>query len=267
MAESLLFSTTRLSTYRGRQLLTGATGFFFENDGALFLVSSRHVLHDDSSGHFPDRVELVLHVDAKNLTRTTTLALPLYQDQRAVWRVGKDSGGEVDVAALPLDRAQFPAEAVISAFTPGHLLQSLEDTQVGDELLVVGFPLGFFDTLHQLPVARHATVASAFGVRFQGQGYFVTDARLHRGTSGAPVVARDASLAPMPWRLVGVHAARMDMRGRDEAQDETLGLNCAWYADILLTLTSGTTGGSNAQMRPRGRQLAAGRIQDAFPPE
>ena len=27
------------------------------------------------------------------------------------------------------------------------------------------------------------------------------------------------------------------MRTRDLEQDETLGLNCAWYADILMTLT------------------------------
>jgi hypothetical protein len=27
------------------------------------------------------------------------------------------------------------------------------------------------------------------------------------------------------------------MSGRDRVQDETLGLNCAWYADMLMTLT------------------------------
>jgi hypothetical protein len=28
------------------------------------------------------------------------------------------------------------------------------------------------------------------------------------------------------------------MKTRDLEQDESLGLNCAWYADILLTLTA-----------------------------
>ena len=36
-------------------------------------------------------------------------------------------------------------------------------------MLIVGFPLGFHDWLHHLPVVRQATIASAFGVRFQGQ--------------------------------------------------------------------------------------------------
>jgi hypothetical protein len=42
----------------------------------------------------------------------------------------------------------------------------------------------------------------------------------------------------LPWKLLGVHSARMDMGRRDLQFDETLGLNCAWYADILLTLTT-----------------------------
>jgi hypothetical protein len=29
----------------------------------------------------------------------------------------------------------------------------------------------------------------------------------------------------------------MDMRTRDQLQDESLGLNCAWYADVLMALT------------------------------
>ena len=35
-------------------------------------------------------------------------------------------------------------------------------------------------------------IASSFGIRFGGYGYFLTDARMHRGASGAPVVARAA---------------------------------------------------------------------------
>ena len=111
--------------------------------------------------------------------------------------------------------------------------------EVGTPLLVVGFPLGFHDTLHHLPVVRQAAIASSFGMRFQGHGYFLTDARTHRGTSGAPVVMRRAGSSDhLPWKLLGVHSARMDMGDRDLRIDESLGLNCAWYADMLMTLTA-----------------------------
>jgi hypothetical protein len=91
-------------------------------------------------------------------------------------------------------------------------------------------------------VARGAVIASSFGLRFGGQGYFLTDARTHRGASGAPVVMRaqadEAAHLHLPWRLLGVHSSRLDVNARDVALDEALGLNCAWYADILTTLTS-----------------------------
>jgi hypothetical protein len=40
----------------------------------------------------------------------------------------------------------------------------------------------------------------------------------------------------LPWALLGVHSARLDVVVRDVDRDEALGLNCAWYADIFLTL-------------------------------
>jgi hypothetical protein len=78
-------------------------------------------------------------------------------------------------------------------------------------------------------------------MRFKGKGYFLTDARTHRGTSGAPVVTRilstDAGTHALPWMLLGIHSARLDVSSRDFELDEALGLNSAWYADILLPLT------------------------------
>jgi hypothetical protein len=238
MTEPLLLTTTRVSTFVGQQLLTAATSFFFARDGRLFLVTSRHVLHDATTGHFPDRIELVLHVDATDLTRTVVFSVPLYREGRAVWRQGIDSAGEVDIAVLELELDRLPEHRVLRAFEPRHLQPATQEVEVGASLLVPGFPLGFYDTVHHLPVVRHAIVASSFGVRFQGQGYFLTDGRMHRGSSGAPVAMRwPGGDAALPWRLLGVHSARMDMGSRDLVQDETLGLNCAWYADILMTLT------------------------------
>jgi hypothetical protein len=238
MIEPLLLTTARVSTFNGKNLLTGASGFFFEREDRLFLVTSRHVVIDEPSKHFPDRIEIELHTDAKNLTQSIGLSMLLYRDGKSVWHQGKDSGGEIDVAVIELDRAALPKSVVMRCFTPAHLEYSLQEAEVGTPLLIVGFPLGFHDALHHLPVVRQAVIASSFGVRFQGLGYFLTDARTHRGTSGAPVVMRSSSTdAQLPWKLLGVHSASMDMGDRDLKLDESLGLNCAWYADILLTLT------------------------------
>lgn len=241
MIESLLLSVTRVSTLLGEQQLTNATGFFFERDGRLFLVTNRHVVLDEPSDHRPDRLEIELHVDPENVAVTTGFAIPLYRGTQPVWREGIDPAGTVDVVALQLERAALPEKLLLQPFTPNHLIEQLDEIEVGTRVLIVGFPLGFHDTWHHLPVVRQAVIASAFGLRFQGQGYFLTDARMHRGTSGAPVVARmttqRSGRGDLPWMLLGVHAARMDVTNRDIEQDERLNLNCAWYADIIMTLT------------------------------
>lgn len=221
--------------------MTNASGFFFQRDERLFLVTSRHVMIDEPSRHFPDRVEIELHTDADDLGKSTGFSIPLYRDGESVWHQGLDTAGEIDVAAIEIDRGALPDGTVYSAFTPQHLPQPDDQIEVGASLLVVGFPLGFHDTLHHMPVVRHAMIASSFGLRFKGQGYFLTDARTHRGTSGAPVVMRmsdqDARQRELPWLLLGVHSARLEVGKPDLSLDEALGLNCAWYADILLTLT------------------------------
>lgn len=239
MIETLLLTTTRIMTFADRRVLTSASGFLFERDERLFLVTSRHVLIDTASKHFPDRIEIEFHTDTVNLTRSVEVSIPLYRQRKSLWRQGSDSGGDIDVAVIELDRSALPATAVFHCFTPAHLQRSLQEVEVGSVLLVVGFPLGFHDALHHLPVVRQGCIASSFGLRFQGQGYFLTDARTHRGTSGAAVVMRcpDSEQA-LPWKLLGVHSSRMDMGDRDLQLDESLGLNCAWYADILMTLTA-----------------------------
>jgi len=242
MIESLLLAVTRVSTFNGAQSLSCATGFFFERDQRLFLVTNRHVVLDEASGHRPDRVEIELHVDASNIALTTQFSIPLYAAGQALWHEVVDSAGTVDIVTIELEHAALPSTRVLQAFTPEHLVGNLDEIEVATRVVVVGFPLGFHDTFHHLPVARQAVIASAFGLRFQGNGYFLTDARLHRGTSGAPVVARvdkeHSGREGLPWVLLGVHAARMDVGGRDAAQDDRLGLNCAWYADALMELTT-----------------------------
>jgi len=245
MIDTLLLATARIATFELERGLTNASGFYFQRGEKLFLVTSRHVLIDEPSKHHPNRIEIELHTDAANLGQSIGLSMLLFQDGKALWRQGRDTGGEIDVAVIEIDRQALPVGTLLHAFTPEHLpvpataLGASGGISVGSRLLVVGFPLGFHDTLHHLPVVRQAVLATAWGLRFQGEGFFLTDARTHRGTSGAPVVMPDPAASPgvLPWKLLGVHSGRLDMTTRDKVLDESLGLNMAWYADILLTLT------------------------------
>ena len=165
---------------------------------------------DEPSKHFPDRIEIELHIDADNMAKSTGFSMPLYRDGKSVWRQGIDTAGDIDVAVIEIERDALPETTVYRAFTP-RTCTTRATSRGRHPLLMVGFPLGFHDTLHHMPVVRHAVIASSFGLRFQGKGYFLTDARTHRGTSGAPVVMRakprNRLHGDLPWMLLGVHSA------------------------------------------------------------
>ncbi len=241
MIEPLLLTAAAVGTFDGDRPLTNASGFFFERESKLFLVTSRHVVFDELSRHFPTRLEIELHLGLDNVAQSTGFSIPLYSGELGVWRETVDASGKVDVVAIEIDREALPSNVAYRAFTPHHIANAYDEVEVGTSLLVVGFPLGFHDTLHHMPVVRHAVIASSFGLRFQGEGYFLTDGRTHRGSSGSPVVARasepTAAQGDLPWMLLGIHSARIDIGTRDTNVDEALGLNSAWYADVLLPLT------------------------------
>lgn len=241
MIDPLLLSVTKVSTLKDQRRLTDASGFFYSCGEQLFLVTSLHVFRHDASEHYPDSILIELHTESNNLTQSTDFSVPLYRDGKSIWREGKDGAGSIDVAAVEIDRQALPEGVTYQSFELKHVI-GMRDIEIGAALLIVGFPLGFHDTLHHLPVARHAIMASCFDLRFQGHGYFLTDARTHRGMSGAPVVVRssshDGSTGDFKWMLAGIHSSRLDVGTRDLHLDETLGLNCAWFADILPTLTT-----------------------------
>lgn len=241
--ESILLTVTRIETFSGDTALTRATGFYFSRDGRLHVITSRHVVLDEASGHRPDRITIELHVDADNLAETESHGLALYDAGGvAVWREATDSAGVVDVVAIPVE-AESPMmrKAKFHAFTPESLPEPMDCVEVGASVRVIGFPLNFHDRLHHLPLMRHAIVASSYGLRFEGRGYFLTDSLLHRGGSGSPVVLRESERASgrggFPWMLIGMHSARLETPERDVVEDERLNLFATWYPDVLMTLT------------------------------
>lgn len=106
-------------------------------------------------------------------------------------------------------------------------------------MLILGFPLGFHDTLNNLPIVRSATIASSFSHPFKGEPYFLTDSRLHRGMSGSPVIVKLLGRSEVvrncdsEWRLLGIHSSALDVSDREPDQDERLALNSAWYASLI----------------------------------
>ena len=161
MIEPLLLTAAHVSTFAGQQLLSNASGFYFEREERLYVITSRHVVFNRTERAFP-RSHRTRTARRDNIAASTGFSIPLYRNGQGVWRQGADGSGDIDVAVIELVRSALPESMVYQAFTPEHLPKP-EDVEVGASLLVVGFPLGFHDRLHHLPVVRHAVIASSYG--------------------------------------------------------------------------------------------------------
>lgn len=238
--DARLVRVAKLLSYRDGQQIGNATGFFWLRDNYLYLITARHVVFDPISHLYPDSLQALIHDNADDLTSHAELTIPLLDaNNNQLWREHPVLGDQVDVVAIPINDPNVLSNWHVDAFEPEDLLDEKHALPLGQQVIIVGFPLGFEDTRHRLPMIRAATIASVYPLPFKGDRYFITDARLHRGASGSPVVAKlhDAGAEAHAWKLLGVHSASLDVSNRDPAQDEKLGLNMAWYASLIHEMT------------------------------
>ncbi len=239
----IVVTVARLRCQKNDSPAGSGSGFFYEHGHGLFLITNRHVLIDEDDDHFPDELVLRLHTTPKDIRQNADISLPLYRGKTPRWKE-HPAGADVDVVALPLDKASIAGRFFVRAFGTTNHIPADVDIAIGEDVQVIGYPLGFHDDLHNLPLVRNATIASVYPVPFRGHPFVLIDARLHSGTSGSPVLTKptnilrktDGSTAMLSGSvtyLLGVHSASLDIIGRDPDRDEPLGLNVAWFAALI----------------------------------
>jgi S1-C subfamily serine protease len=228
-----------------RSVVGSATGFFYTGQEQLFFVTNRHVVLDEQRGHRPDSLALRLHTNAADVRQNQEYTVSLYAGDKHRWHEHPVHGSKVDVVAIPLPSQEIRGHFVVKAFSAANLVPDDVALSIGEDVLVLGFPLGFHDSLHNLPIVRQATLASVYPVPFNGDPFVLVDGRLHRGTSGSPVITKPTNMLRKAngsiemlvgqgiFFLVGVHSAMLDIKGRDPTKDEPLGLNCVWFGTLV----------------------------------
>lgn len=222
-----------------------ASGFFYLHEENLYFITNRHVIIKEDEDYIPDEIRLKLHTDQNDVRQNDDYSVRLYNDDgERLWLEHPTGHNEVDVVAIQMNREQVMPRFFIKAFrTEDHIPHNV-DISIGEDVLVVGYPLGFHDALHNLPIIRNAIISSVYPVPFQGNPIILIDSRLHSGTSGSPVLTKpsqwirytDGSTAMLGGPksfLVGIHSGTFDITTRDLSQDEPLGLNAVWFASLI----------------------------------
>ena len=243
MVDELLATVVMVIQLQAGQPVGSATGFFYSHGREIFLVTNRHVVIDEKAGHKPDSLRLKLHRATSAPGRGVNHDIPLYKGSSPAWiSHPKYPNPPVDVVVIPLERKAILEGHFLVALSSANFLPSDLSLSTGEDVMAIGFPRGLSDHEHNLPIARNAMIASAFGVPFQGNPHFLIDANMHPGMSGSPVFTRQKSL----WRvksggtammageqtfLLGVHSATLGVKL--PTGEEPLGLGTVWEAQVI----------------------------------
>lgn len=227
--DPLLKATVPMFCKEGRKVIGTGTGFFFEQNGDIFLLTNRHIFIDEEKNFYPDKITIKLNKSGGEL-RSEDLTLELYKPgtDDKLW---KDLNGDVDLAALRLGSLEG---FIVFSFKKENLPPDNLRLGLGEQVLVIGYPRGFYDDFHNLPITRSASIASAYGLPFKKMPIFLIDGRLHPGTSGSPVITIPKHITQSPeggviisgkitWYFLGVNSGEFG----------DLQLNAIWYSHLI----------------------------------
>jgi hypothetical protein len=194
--EAASLMTTPVLLINGARQVSQGTGFFFANttaDGTpdtVFLVTNFHVVTGHppgSTAHDGDRVRIYIHESSEDLTRMRRVDLPLYDERGSPKWIASDTSPSADVVLVPIPREAYRDISVI-VFTEGHTRGDIRIRPTSGATLL-GYPYGFYDSAHFLPVWKTGHVASEPNVDFDGLPLFLVDVSAFPGMSGSPVLA------------------------------------------------------------------------------
>jgi len=245
MIDEMWFSVSHVVPIRNETDMLAATGSFYQTGGQRFLVTNRHVVVGKSKDCFPDKLKFRVHVDRSDPSKNQELLIQLYDENKQPrWLEHPSYGSNVDIVAVDLGDI-LPSQSVIRFITSEDLFPDNAVPRFCEDCAVLGYPLDFYDRIQNLPMLRNAMISTPYPVGFQGNPYFLIDAKLHKGSSGSPVFTKSQSGfrmrngravhgAGMGDRFLGI----VSMDVSPEYTDHKLDLHRAWFGHLVEQIAS-----------------------------
>lgn len=90
-----------------------------------------------------------------------------------------------------------------AGLTSDHLpKESKLPINVGDDILVAGYPRCFYDETNKFPIVKAGIISSKWGCNFNGNPVFLIDAKLFPGSSGSVVISKPRDIAVIDGRIM-----------------------------------------------------------------
>ena len=164
------------------------TGFFYHkplndetNRGILLLISNKHVFKDPKG-------RLIISLNRQKEDRTPEFGNVITYDC-----VGFEDAyfphPSTDVDLASVNVSMITRIGAFHKHLDENLLKPIDYEKVapGSDVIFVGYPENYYDTVNNLPLIRKGSIASIPNVDFNGRGQIVIDAQIFPGSSGSPV--------------------------------------------------------------------------------
>lgn len=192
-SEQLAFTTVRIQCESKTGNVSIGTGSFFNfkfngDQQVPVIITNRHVINDSTIGTF-------------QLTSSNTDGTPqigkfdniIVDDFEKRWIPHPNT--EIDLCIMPLaplfTEAQKQGKSVFhKQFDEGLLpsQQLLTELTALEEVLMVGYPVGLWDSTNNMPIFRRGITATHPNINFEGREEFLIDVACFPGSSGSPVL-------------------------------------------------------------------------------
>ena len=201
--------TTRIEVQAHGSVSQG-TGFFYNSLGpktgegpqwrkleGIWVATNRHVLLPTVSDTEVAPKKVILYLRRINDRGMMEWLEVAFAEDELERRVRFHPSKSVDVAVVDITDC-FTAEikagqTLASPYFLGAEQQAGQNNikvEVGDDILVAGYPRGFYDDVNLFPIVKAGIIASRWGAYFRGQPCFLIDAKLFPGSSGSVVVSK-----------------------------------------------------------------------------
>ena len=190
--EYFLYTTVRLELPLVNGQTSIGTGFIYDHpvtggQKITLLVTNKHVVKGSQA------VTVRFHQRDATASRWAVngyvdLSFPLLE---ADWTGHPDPG--IDLSAIRLSLFQQQAsnqgkELGVFSLGPRFIPDDLMAFDAVEEIVMIGYPRGLWDSTNNYPLVRRGITASHPGVDFNGKPQFAVDMACFPGSSGSPVL-------------------------------------------------------------------------------
>lgn len=191
-AEMLAHTTVRLECEKSDGSISVGTGFFYKcaehgQQHVPVIITNKHVIAGAIKGRF-----LLTMKDSNGKPKLGSVVPVVLDNFESRWYLHPDKN--IDLCAMPIAPLTREAESihkpVYFVILDKSLIPSQEDLDSFDlleDIVMVGYPIGLWDHVNNLPLFRKGSTASHPGIGWNGKREFLIDAACFPGSSGSPV--------------------------------------------------------------------------------